>query len=97
MRSTNEYIELLRQFKEKYSGQYGIKRLGIFGSVARGEQTENSDIDICVELDSPSLFKLVHMKEDLQNLFNTKVDIVRLRDTMDSFLRGRIEKEGVYV
>ncbi|NDV84100.1 nucleotidyltransferase family protein [Bacteroides sp. 51] len=97
MRSTNEYIELLKQFKEKHSSQYGIKRLGIFGSVARGEQTEDSDVDICVELDSPSLFKLVHLKEDLQNLFNTKVDIVRLRDTMDSFLRGRIEKEGLYV
>lgn len=76
---------------------YGIKQLGVFGSVARGEQHEDSDIDICVELESAELFKMVHLKEDLQELLNVKVDLVRLRDTMDSFLRKRIEKDGLYV
>ena len=42
-------------------------------------------------------FALVHIKEDLQSLFDCNVDIVRLRDHMDSFLRNRIEKEGIYV
>jgi predicted nucleotidyltransferase len=42
-------------------------------------------------------FALVHIKEDLQSLFGCNVDIVRLRDHMDSFLRNRIEKEGIYV
>lgn len=76
---------------------YGIKQLGIFGSVARGEQHEDSDIDIYVELESAELFKMVHLKEDLQDLLETKVDLVRLRDTMDDYLRKRIEKDGLYV
>ena len=38
--------------------KYGIMRMGIFGSVARGEQTEDSDVDVCVELQTPSMFCL---------------------------------------
>jgi predicted nucleotidyltransferase len=97
MKSTMEYLELLKQFKENNSTRYGIKQLGVFGSVARGEQKENSDIDIFVETDFPDMFQLVHLKDDLQNIMKTTVDIIRLRSTMDSFLRKRIEKEGLYV
>ena len=43
--------------------KYGISRMGIFGSVARGEQHDGSDVDICVEIDRPSIFTLVHIKE----------------------------------
>ena len=71
--------------------------IGIFGSVARGEQTENSDVDVYLETSKPNMFALVHIKEDLQSLFGCNVDIVRLRDQMDSLLRNRIEKEGIYV
>lgn len=97
MKTTAEYLILLRQFKESNAALYGIKRLGIFGSVARGEQKNDSDIDICVEMDNAKMFYLVHIKEGLQNVFNCNVDIVRLRDTMDTFLRNKIEKEGLYV
>ena len=43
------------------------------------------------------MFAMVHIKEDLQDLFGCRVDLVRLREHMDSFLRSRIEKEGIYV
>ena len=43
MKSLQEIIEILRIYKQEVSGKYGIKKLGIFGSVARGEQTPNSD------------------------------------------------------
>lgn len=46
MKSTKEYIELLKEFKNKEAGHYAISRIGIFGSVARGEQTEESDVDV---------------------------------------------------
>lgn len=67
------------------------------GSVARGEQTEDSDVDVYLETLKPNMFALVHIKEDLQTLFGCNVDIVRLRDHMDSLLRNRIEKEGIYM
>jgi predicted nucleotidyltransferase len=93
MKTTAEYISILRDYVAKNAGKYHITRMGIFGSVARGEQTEGSDVDIYLETSKPSLFALVHIKEDLQKLFGCDV----LREHMDAFLRSRIEKEGIYV
>ena len=76
---------------------YGILRIGIFGSVARGEHTEGSDVDICVDLKIPSLFSLVHIKEELCQLFGCEVDVVRMRQNMDALLKQDILKEGIYV
>ena len=97
MKSTAEYINLLRTYMTKNGSKYHITRMGIFGSVARGEQTEDSDVDVCLETTKPNLFALVHIKEELQALFGCHVDIVRLRDHMDSLLKTRIEQEGIYV
>lgn len=97
MKSTSEYLEILKQFKEANAEKYGIKRLGIFGSVARGEQKEGSDVDVCVEINTPNLFTLVHIKDELQKIFSCNVDIVRLRNNMDSLLKSCINKEGLYV
>lgn len=97
MKSTTEYINILRDYMAKNASKYSITHMGIFGSVARGEQTENSDVDVYLETSKPNMFALVHIKEDLQSLFGCNVDIVRLRDQMDSLLRNRIEKEGIYV
>ena len=97
MKSTTEYVNIFRDYMAKNASKYSITRMGIFGSVARGEQTEDSDVDVYLETSKPSMFALVHIKDDLQTLFGCNVDIVRLRDHMDSFLRNRIEKEGIYV
>mgnify|MGYP000624005726 CR=1 FL=1 len=51
---TSEYMALLRKYMVENAHKYGIMRMGIFGSVARGEQTEDSDVDVCVELQTPS-------------------------------------------
>ncbi|MCD7850976.1 MAG: nucleotidyltransferase domain-containing protein [Parabacteroides sp.] len=97
MRSTSEYLNILRDYMARNASKYGITRMGIFGSVARGEHTENSDVDVYLETSKPNMFALVHIKEDLQNLFGCNVDIVRLREHMDALLKSRIEKEGIYV
>lgn len=97
MRTTSEYLQILKEYKALKAVQYGISRVGIFGSVARGEQTEESDVDVCIDLTSPTLFKLVHIKEELQELFGCPVDIVRLRQEMDPLLRRNIMEEGIYV
>lgn len=97
MKTTQEIIRLLKEFKVAHAGQYGILRMGIFGSVAREEQTEDSDVDIYYEGELSGLFALSHLKHELENLLGCKVDIVRLRDRMNGLLRKRIEREGVYV
>lgn len=96
MKTTSEYLQILKKFKISKAAQYGIIRIGIFGSVARGEQSEDSDVDICVDLATPSMFNLVHIKDDLQQLFGCSVDIVRLRQNMDALLLRNIIEEGVY-
>ena len=49
MKTTSEYIALLRKYMAENAYKYGIMRMGIFGSVARGEQTAESDVDVCIE------------------------------------------------
>ena len=83
--------------KEQNADKYGITKLGLFGSVARGEQDEDSDVDIYLESEPHSLFTMSHIKEELQELLGCRVDIVRLREQMNLLLRKRIEKEGIYV
>ncbi|MCD8268341.1 MAG: nucleotidyltransferase family protein [Parabacteroides sp.] len=97
MKTTQEIINLLRDFKMKQAAKYGILKMGVFGSVARGEQNEDSDVDVYIEGDIKGLFALAGIKNDLEDLLGCRVDIVRLRDRMDTFLRKRIQKEGVYV
>ena len=97
MNTTNDYLQKLRAYKAAKASVYGISRIGIFGSVARGEHTEGSDIDVCVDLQHPSLYYMVHIKEELQQLFGCSVDVVRIREKMDSFFKEQIIKEVIYV
>lgn len=97
MKSTADYIELLRSYKNQEATKYGILRMGIFGSVARGEQKEGSDVDVYLEGEPQSLLTMVRIKNELEELFDCKVDLIRLRDRMNIFLKQRILEEGIYV
>lgn len=90
-------MAILRKYRILKSDIYGIIKIGIFGSVARNEQTEDSDVDVCVEMKKPDLFTMVHIKDDLQELFGKSVDIVRLRKNMNPMLLSRIQRDGIYV
>jgi len=92
-----EILLQLRQFKEKNATKYGILLMGIFGSVARDEAMESSDVDIVVKTELPDPFIIVHLKEDLESQLHQRVDIVRLRNTMNPSLKKRIETDAVYV
>lgn len=97
MKTTADYIKLLRRYKAEKAAGYGIREMGIFGSVARGEQKDDSDIDIYIEGEAQGLFTMARIKNELEELFGCKVDLIRLRDRMNSFLKQRILKEGIYV
>ena len=97
MKTTTEIINLLKSYKSIATSKYGLTKIGIFGSVARGEQTENSDVDICYEGKVPSFLTLDIIQTDLENLFGAKVDLVRVREQMNHLLKQRIMKEGIYV
>jgi predicted nucleotidyltransferase len=90
-------ISMLRDFKQNHAKQYGISALGLFGSFARGQNRENSDVDIWVETLSPNPYILAHIQEDVARLVSRRVDIVRVREKMNPFLKNRIKMEGIYV
>lgn len=92
-----EIIQSLHQFKEHNKSKYQIIRLGIFGSVARGVMSSDSDVDVVVELKEPDLFFLIGIKQDLEEQLHRPVDIVRYRQRMNTYLRQRIDQEAVYV
>ncbi len=87
----------LQQYKALNSDRYPIRRIGIFGSVARESATNKSDVDIVVELERQDLFDLIGIKQDLEEKFNCPVDIVSYRKKMNPFLKRRIDNEAIYV
>ena len=97
MQPQNEYLHKLRQFKEEYSSEYCIERIGIFGSVARGEQTENSDIDIYYEGKSLGLKSLVDFPMQLEKFLGAPVDVVRNHGNLRPSFVKRIMRDIIYV
>ena len=92
-----EILATLREYKRTNAEKYGILELGVFGSVARNEAGEDSDVDICIKTMTPDAFMIVHIKEDIENILQKHVDIIRVRDTMNPYLKSRLSKEAVYV
>ena len=91
-----QIINYLRTHKNEFMQKYNVEKIGLFGSYARDEAKEDSDIDIFVKME-PDFFKLIGLKQQIEDYFNTKVDIVRLRDKMNEALKHRILKDGIYV
>jgi len=75
--------------------RYGAFNIAVFGSVARDEATEASDIDLLVDLpQGTSLFQRAEFQQDLEALLDHKVDLIRRRNLRPS-LRDRVEAEAV--
>lgn len=75
----------------------GVKSIAVFGSVARGDFSEKSDLDLLVEFDRPiGLFDFIRLKYDLEKTIGRRVDLVT-PDALHPKLRDRILSEAVYV
>ncbi|MDO8509210.1 MAG: nucleotidyltransferase family protein [Nanoarchaeota archaeon] len=70
-------IEEIKKIISPLLKNNGVKKAGIFGSYARGEQRENSDIDVLVKInDEFGLIETIRLKKILQDAINKKVDLV---------------------
>lgn len=97
MKNTNPIIEQIKKKKPELVKKYHINKIGLFGSYAKNMQRKDSDIDIVIELKKQDLFDMIGIKQDLEELFHRRVDIVSYRNNMNSFLRNRIDQEAIYV
>lgn len=89
---------ILNYLKEHYSefkSKYNVEQIGLFGSYARDEASENSDIDIFVKM-KPSLFDMVAIKEQIENDLDKKVDIIREHKNIKPIFLKMIQKDLIY-
>ncbi|MGI1658303.1 MAG: nucleotidyltransferase family protein [Desulfitobacterium sp.] len=66
----------LKEHKPILEERYSVKKIGVFGSYARNEQTEHSDIDLIVEFTRPIGLEFIDLKLYLEEIFDRKVDLV---------------------
>ena len=90
-------IALLKKFKKEQSKRFGVTKMGIFGSVARGSVHESSDIDIVVELSKQNLLNRIGLKMSLEKFLGVPVDVVAYRENLSPLLKERITKDVIYV
>ncbi len=77
----------LRDLKPELERRFGVRRIGVFGSVARGEEDADSDVDILVELAEPIGWELLDLKDRLEEVLGRRVDLVTvgaLREEMSA-------------
>ncbi|BAS57993.1 nucleotidyltransferase family protein [Leptolyngbya boryana CZ1] len=97
MKSIEEIRQVLRESKPLLRDQYRVTEVGIFGSYARGEQTETSDVDVLIDYEeAPTLFKLVELRGFLSELMGVKVDVVT-KHGMKPRIRERVLSEVIFV
>lgn len=89
-----EILKKLEENRETIRG-FGVRRLGIFGSYARGEQTEGSDIDFLVQFEKKTFNNYMDLKFFLEELFGCPVDLV-ISDAVKPRLRKPIFEETIY-
>ncbi|MBR5936368.1 MAG: nucleotidyltransferase domain-containing protein [Bacteroidaceae bacterium] len=94
---TEIILDILKHFKETNAQKYGIIKLGLFGSYARGEQTPSSDIDICLLMEEPSLFKVAGIHYELKSIFKKEIDLLLLSESLQKDLINELKKDTIYV
>ncbi|WP_294348425.1 nucleotidyltransferase family protein [Prosthecochloris sp.] len=91
-----EVLQILSENKKDLTERYGLKKMGIFGSVAKNTATADSDIDIVVEM-APDILLRAELRQELERLLGYKVDLIRYWKRMNHYLKQHIDKEALYV
>ena len=96
MITKNEILNFLKIHKPELKQKFNIEKIGLFGSFARDEANEKSDIDIFVDMKA-DLFMMVKLKTYINTYLKMSVDIVRNHKHIKPFLLKMIQKDIIYV
>jgi len=94
-----DILNYLKSQQGKYNNKFGIKFIGLFGSFAREEANDESDIDILYEIQKDkklSIFSYLKLINELENSFHKKVDLVR-ETTLKPQIKNYVYKDLTYV
>jgi hypothetical protein len=90
-------LKILKENKKELTGTFGVKSLLLFGSIARGEATDKSDVDLLVEFNRPvGYFGLFALQDHLEKLLDRPVDL-GTPDSLKPYIRERVKEELIRV
>ena len=95
--SKREIINFIKVEKTFLKENFGVLNIGLFGSYARDQHNQDSDIDFLVEFSKPSFDYLAGLQIYMEKKLNKKIEIVRKRSLKHSSFFERIEQEAIYV
>ncbi|TET21793.1 MAG: nucleotidyltransferase [Candidatus Stahlbacteria bacterium] len=95
MKTLEEIKATLRRHKPLLREKFKVNQIGVFGSYAKGEESQASDVDILVEFNQPIGWEFVDLKEFLEEILGQGVDLVTVK-ALRASLRGNILKEVRY-
>jgi hypothetical protein len=88
-------IETIRACRDDFERRFGVRLVGVVGSVARGEERPDSDIDLVFDIAGmPTLFDLSHAEFELEGALGRKIDLVN-REALRPKARAYIERDLV--
>ena len=96
MYTLQSILQTLRQHKPELQRKYPVSTIGVFGSYARGDATDKSDIDIAVEISETMGLDFIAMADEIEDLFGMKTDVVPMRSIKPEYLQY-VKKDIVYV
>ncbi len=79
MKSREEVLEILRRAAPDLAREFGVRRVALFGSYARGDATEESDVDVLVEVDPSLGLRFVDLADRIETLLGVRADVVSRR------------------
>ena len=88
-------IEILRDHEQEIKRRFAVRRIGLFGSFVRGEETKESDIDIIVEFEDPTFRNFMNLAFFLEDIFSRRVDLLT-PEGISHRIRPYVEKEVVW-
>lgn len=92
---TAQILNFIREKKDFLNQQFGVRRIGIFGSFSRNQQRADSDIDVFIEAE-PDFRKLAALWDFLELNLGRKVDLIRKHPRLRPTFLARIEKDMIY-
>lgn len=96
MKSKQEILTILKSNKPYLRKRFRVKELGLFGSFAREDNTDKSDIDILVDFyETPGLFEVIRLERFLSSILNGKVEVIR-KPALRKEIRERVLNETIY-
>ena len=97
MKTIKDIEIIIKKNKIDLEKEFGLKEIGIFGSYVRGEHSQESDIDILIEIERPIGFiKFMRLENHLSKILGVKVDLVT-RKALKPYIGKRILQEILYV